>query len=78
MVKQLKLYEATPDHSSDSAFKVMNLEMPAFYLSFEFREAERADIPWQPDLPHAGGSLLLMLPVSNEVPERLIDTSLSQ
>lgn len=41
-----------------------NRDALAFYKSFGFREAGRAEIPPHPDLPHAGGSLLLRLPIS--------------
>ena len=43
-----------------------NSDALAFYASFGFREAGRAEIPPHPDLPHTGGSLLLKLFITSE------------
>jgi len=43
-----------------------NAEAIAFYLAAGFNEVRHAKIPWHPDLPHTGGSLLMMLPVGIE------------
>ena len=43
-----------------------NTEAIAFYLAAGFKEVRHAEIPWHPDLPHTGGSLLMMLPLGVE------------
>ena len=43
-----------------------NTEAIAFYLAAGFKEVRHAEIPWHPDLPHTGGSLLMMLRVGVE------------
>lgn len=67
------LLEAVIDEARRCSFPSVTLHVWAdnvgaisFYGSFGFREAGRADIPWHADLPHTGGSLLLMLPISSE------------
>jgi GNAT superfamily N-acetyltransferase len=40
-----------------------NTEAIAFYRAAGFKKVRHADIPWHPDLPHTGGSLLMMRPV---------------
>jgi ribosomal protein S18 acetylase RimI-like enzyme len=48
-----------------------NTEAIAFYRAAGFKEVRHAEIPWHPDLPHTGGSLLMMLPVGVEKDESL-------
>ena len=43
-----------------------NTEAIAFYLAAGFKELGHAEIPWHPDLPHTGGSLLMTRPVGFE------------
>ncbi len=49
-----------------------NSDALAFYQSFGFREAGRAEISPHPDLPHTGGSLLLRLSIAHESEERRV------
>lgn len=65
-----ELIRAVVAEASDQSFSAIalhvwadNTQAIAFFQQLDFEEHGHADIPWHPELPHAGGSLLFRLTI---------------